>query len=203
MSVLKVPQLSAHPCRHSTGRPLSGPQALPVISPHGTRTHTSETGRNTRQRKAAWSQVEEKLATAEHARPTPIHYLFAPLPSTSREQDKCRRRSNNLRPLTRSTTWWPMTHRTVRQSQRDASLPPFYTRQRKGTGHVRVRVISPLSCDCQATQARQEQTVYIGEWSFLNVWRKHKLLCDKILNPFLFGLALFVSERLIVIHRII
>ncbi len=34
--VLNVPQLSAQPCRHSTGRPLEGPQTWPLISPHGT-----------------------------------------------------------------------------------------------------------------------------------------------------------------------
>lgn len=49
MSVLNEPQLSAQPCRHSTGWPCSGPQALPLISPHGTGIESSETRDNTAQ----------------------------------------------------------------------------------------------------------------------------------------------------------
>lgn len=44
MSVLKEPQLSAQPCRHNTGRPSSGPQTLPLTSPQGTCTHSSQSG---------------------------------------------------------------------------------------------------------------------------------------------------------------
>lgn len=46
MRVLNEPQLSAQPWRHSTGRPWSGPQTWPLISPHGTGTKSSETRHN-------------------------------------------------------------------------------------------------------------------------------------------------------------
>lgn len=47
MRVLKVPQLSDQPCRHSTGRPSSGPQTLPLSCPHGTGMDSSESGHET------------------------------------------------------------------------------------------------------------------------------------------------------------
>lgn len=63
MSVLNVPQLSAHPCRHSTGRPPSGPQALPLICPHGTWTHTSETAPHTTKSTTTTSTSTTTIAT--------------------------------------------------------------------------------------------------------------------------------------------
>lgn len=39
--VLNEPQLSAQPCRQSTGRPWSGPHTVPRISPLGTSTRRS------------------------------------------------------------------------------------------------------------------------------------------------------------------
>lgn len=47
MRVLKVPQLSDQPCRHSTGRPSSGPQTLPLSCPQGTGMDSSESGHET------------------------------------------------------------------------------------------------------------------------------------------------------------
>lgn len=40
--VLNEPQLSAQPCRQSTGRPWSGPHTVPLISPQGTWTRRSD-----------------------------------------------------------------------------------------------------------------------------------------------------------------
>lgn len=49
MRVLNEPQLSAHPCRQSTGRPCSGPHTVPRISPQGTATRTSDSTQTNKQ----------------------------------------------------------------------------------------------------------------------------------------------------------
>lgn len=72
MRVLNVPQLSDQPCTHSTGWPCSGPQALPLISPHETGTDSSETEHKTHWFSNQWVIKCWKLFYSLH----PLTFLF-------------------------------------------------------------------------------------------------------------------------------